>query len=682
MTGRDAADGPGPVLAVVHEVGRSAPRSALVLGVHGPGDDADAELFAAWIAGRHRRFQVTLECHGPGRHTLRLLPDTATPGPASLSAELLADLLGPYPGAGEPIALTGYQRELLHEALTRPDGPDRYLEQIHWNWSGPLDLARFRAAWQSVCERESVLRAAFDWTAVSRLVLHPRADVAIVHHTRGDIGWEDLLERDRRHGFPLHRPPLLRLTLLEGEPGAPVRVLLTCHRALFDERSVHVLLREFYRAYLAGGALPGGERRPDLRDHARWLARQSSEGARELWARTAPPRRAATAVGRRGGDTRQSGAGRLRRRLAEPYGSRLRAWAAAQGVGESSALHVAWALLLYRAAGTGGALPVTFGVQLSARDNAAPGAAGIPGLLGSPLPMTVRVDPAAPLAGLLQQARDALLDMAAYPWVCGDRIREWTGRGEDERLTDTLVSFDSPAGLPPELRGELEAQGIDVDEPRTVGAGTGLPLTVVARHESGGGALVLDAVYDRAVLADADACATLDQCVGLLRTLAELPDPDPTVSQALDLLADVEVPSMSRRLPEPRRTRLTTPRRGAPSADVICLVTVPGVVEGVHALFIRGHQGPETIVALDLDGSPGAVVPAELTDALTAGRRLVLCGCGPAAATAYDLARGLAQGAGHGTGFAVSVVMAGLGGPEGSADAMVRGLTALRAGRA
>ncbi|WP_150521599.1 hypothetical protein [Streptomyces subrutilus] len=61
---------------------------------------------------------------------------------------------------------------------------------------------------------------------------------------------------------------------------------------------MRLLLREFYRAYLADGVLPGGERRPDLRDHARWLARQGSDGARELWTRTAPPRHAATTPGR------------------------------------------------------------------------------------------------------------------------------------------------------------------------------------------------------------------------------------------------------------------------------------------------------------------------------------------------------------------------------------------------
>ncbi|MCZ0997872.1 hypothetical protein O1M63_06465 [Streptomyces mirabilis] len=129
---------------------------------------------------------------------------------------------------------------------------------------------------------------------------------------------------------------------------------------------MHLLLREFYRAYAAGGILPGGERRPDLRDHARWLAGQDTTAARQFWARAVPPPRAATRPGRPGGATGQSGPGLLDTRLRAPETFRLRSWAALRGAAESSALHLVWALLLYRAAGVSGPLPVSFGCSCRA----------------------------------------------------------------------------------------------------------------------------------------------------------------------------------------------------------------------------------------------------------------------------------------------------------------------------
>lgn len=713
----------GAVLAVVHEPVALSPGGPLVLELRGPLGPADAETVAARLAQRHRAFGVALDSHRPGHHTLRLTPPPAG-GVAALPADLLADLLAPPPPGGEVLPVTGHQQTLLRAALTpagtstststgdSSDGSTSSdgggssvgggVEQLYWDWSGPLDVARFAAAWQSVVDRECVLRACFDWVAAPRLVLHARAGADIAVCSPAAVTWPQLLRRDRARGFALHRPGLLRLTLLEAEPGAgaaPPRVLLTYHPALLDERGVHLLLREFYRAYAGGGVLPGGERRPDLRDHARWLAGQDTTAARQFWARAVPPPRAATRPGRPGGATGQSGPGLLHTRLRAPETFRLRSWAALRGAAESSALHLVWALLLYRAAGAKGPLPVSFGVQLSGRDIALPGAAGIPGLLDSPLPMTVTVDPAAPLADLLHQVRDTLLDLAAYPWASTETIRAWTprppaapgpaagpapgpaagpapgpaagpvaGAGAVCGAGGTLVRFDGPLVLPKVLRSELAAQGVHADTPRSAAGATGGPLTLAARHDSAGG-LVLGLFHDRAQLADEDAAALHSQCVRLLRALPDYRQAQASAGALLELLARAAVPRMARPVPPAPQHALTVLRPGHPHADVICLVTAPGVPAGSYDLFVRGHRGPEKIVAVHGDGAPG-VLPAALDQAPGPGRRLVLCGCGPGGRAAYELA----QRTPHAPGTALAVVMTGIGDAAASASALARGV--------
>ncbi|MFF4139012.1 condensation domain-containing protein [Streptomyces mirabilis] len=726
----------GAVLAVVHEPVALSPGGPLVLELRGPLGPADAETVAARLAQRHRAFGVALDSHRPGHHTLRLTPPDAG-GLAALPADLLADLLSPPPPGGEILPVTGHQQTLLRAALTpaatstatstggnggssdgnggSSDGSGGSdgggVEQLYWDWSGPFDVARFAAAWQSVVDRECVLRACFDWVAAPRLVLHARAEADIAVCSPAAVTWPQLLRRDRARGFALHRPGLLRLTLLAAEPGggagaAPPRVLLTYHPALLDERGVHLLLREFYRAYAAGGVLPGGERRPDLRDHARWLAGQDTTAARQFWARAVPPPRAATRPGRPGGATGQSGPGLLDTRLRAPETLRLRSWAALRGAAESSALHLVWALLLYRAAGVSGPLPVSFGVQLSGRDIALPGAAGIPGLLDSPLPMTVTVDPAAPLAGLLHQVRDTLLDLAAYPWASTETIRAWAprppaapagpaagsavgcaaglGPGPAAGLGpvagpaagvgplcgagSTLVRFDGPLVLPKVLRSELAAQGVHADTPRSAAGAAGGPLTLAARHDTAGG-LVLGLFYDRAQLADEDAAALHSQCVRLLRALPEFRQAQASAGQLLDLLARAAVPRMAGSVPPAPHPALTVLRPGHPHADVICLVTAPGVPAGSYDLFVRGHRGPEKIVAVHGDGAPGAL-PAALHQASGPGRRLVLCGCGPGGRAAYELA----QRTPHAPGMVSAVVMTGIGDAAASASALARGV--------
>ncbi|MFJ9041467.1 condensation domain-containing protein [Streptomyces sp. NPDC102406] len=662
------------VPVVLHEPGGASPAAPVLFELCEPVEAAQAEAVAARLALRHRSCTVSLDDDGTGRHLLRLTPDATAPLAARASAveELLADLLQP-PGA-ESIPVTGHQRDLLTAALASPAGPGRHVEQLCWTWAGPLNVPLFTAAWQSVADREAVLRASFDWTAAPRLVIHEHASLEIARHTAATIGWSELLRRDREREFALHRPGLLRLSLLDGPhtARATTRVLMSYHRALLDERGAYLLVREFYRAYLADGSVPGGERRPDIRDHADWVAGRGIDGARRFWTAAGPPRHAAVSPGRPGGVTHQGGTGRVQRRLRPHHTARLRDWAALQGAGESSVLHAVWALLLYRAAGTRGPSLVSFDVHFSGRDLALRDAAAVPGLLGSALPMTVTVDPATPVEELLWQVRDAVLDLSAYAWVSGDRVRGWSGRGDDPRLTDTLVRFDSRPELPPALLSELAARDIEVDVPREVGTDTSLPVTLVAQHDAVGG-LLLTATHDRAELSDADAAQTLSQCVHLLRSLSERSGPGGTVGEVLALLENSEVPRVARHSPVAPGAEARVLRRGGPHADVICLITVPGVAPGTHEALVRAYDGPEHVVTLS-PGEPADALPAAVTRLLGPRGRLVVCGSGPAACVAYAIGRAQASAT-----TATTVVMTGVGDAESSADALARALVRRRA---
>ncbi|WP_328443674.1 condensation domain-containing protein [Streptomyces sp. NBC_00386] len=678
---------PGAVLAVVHEPPGAHDGAPLVLELCGP-DRTDAEAIAARVARSHRAYDVELDAPQdgtakagrPDRHLLRLTPRSPAAAGAPLTDDLLADLLAP-PAAGT-VAVSGYRRALLEAALAAPGGPGHFVEQVYWDWTGPLERTRFITAWQSLTEREAVLRASFDWAGAPRLVLHDSAGIEVVEAVRDahtGAGWDELLRRDRDRGFEPYRPGLLRVSLLDLPPDAggagqvPTRLLVTYHRALLDERGARLLVRQFYRSYLAGGTLPGADRRPDIRDHARWLRRQDPAAARELWAAAAPPAGAAVSPARPGGPPcRGGGTGRIQRRLGPPQSARLRSWAVGRGAGESSALHVVWALLLYRAAGTRGPLPVAFGVHVPGRDLPLRAASGIPGLLGDPLPMTVTVDPAAPLADLLLQVRDAALDLTAYAWVCTDQVREWSGRAPGSRLTETTVRFDSHPELPANLRSELAAQGIKVGAPRSAGGATTLPITLVAHHDAED-ALVLGALYDRARFTDTEASGVLAQCLQLLRSLPDHPDARFTVGDALRLLGTCAVPVMTVPGAGAAGPAPAVLRAGEPGADLVCLVTVPGVTPGVYDLLLRRYEGPERIVSLTVTG--GQVPSAVLGELIGDAGRLTVCGAGPAGRAAHEIARRAARW----TRQAPAVVMTGVGGAAESAQALSRALLAVRA---
>lgn len=497
----------------------------------------------------------------------------------------------------QTVPVTPQQHGLLLDALAH-QGTGRYVEQLHWRWHGPLDTERFTAAWQSVFDGETVLRAAFDWQDEPHLVLHDRITPDVVRLAHGTADWEELLESDRLRGFDLRRPGLLRATLLDdeatGENGGSTRILLTFHHVLLDGWSVSLLIQRFYRAYLAGGALPAGDRRPDIRDYAAWLRAQDTTPAREFWSTAVPQGTLAVRPALPGDPTGQSGSGRVQTALTPEEADRLRGWAATHAATESSALNTAWALLLGRADGGTGPVPVGFGVTVSGRGIPLDGIEGVPGLLMNSLPMAAEVDPAATVPQLLAQLRDQALDMASYEWVSTGQIHEWTGRGAGEKLVESIVVFENYPRSQDGLEADLAAQGIRVELPDAAGSETAFPVSLLAFRDTDG-SLQLVVVHDRARLSDADAALLLDVYARLLRDLPEVADDLTTVADVMETLLDDTLPTMADR---PRAAETDTTGDTWPEGPGTQLVkdawqTVFGttdVAPGTHFFEAGGHS--------------------------------------------------------------------------------------------
>ncbi|MFH8930920.1 amino acid adenylation domain-containing protein [Streptomyces pristinaespiralis] len=576
-------------------------------GVDEAGVDALVEQMSwvlATLAGADPHAVTPAEITAPGATGPAPRPARPTAPPAVLAHS--GDDGSDHGGAGDgpgTVPVTPQQHGLLLDALAHP-GTGRYVEQLFWRWHGPLDTDRFTAAWQSVFDRETVLRASFDWQDEPCLVLHDHVTAEVTRHAAGPAGPADfdaLMERDRLRGFDLRTPGLLRVTLVDdpapadGREPLSVRILLTFHHVLLDGWSVSILLQEFYRAYLAGGALPGGERRPDVRDYSQWLSEQDTAPAREFWSDAVPAAAPVVQPAIPGPATGQSGSGRAECRLSAAEADRLRAWAAARAATESSALQAVWALLLYRAGGTSGPAPVGFGVTVSGRGIALDAVERLPGLLMNSLPMTIQVDPGHSLPRLLTELRDQALDMAAYEWVSTGQIHEWSGRRPGEKLVESLIVFENYPRSSGDLESALAAQGIRVELPDAAGSQTAFPVTLLAYRDVDG-SLVLAAVHDRGRIADAEAEKLVAQCARLLRELPATDDEATTVADVLATVTDADLPRMAERSEQPDDTGETPADwPEGPEADLVrqAWQTVFGTTDvdpGEHFFEAGGHS--------------------------------------------------------------------------------------------
>jgi hypothetical protein len=632
------------------------------------------------------------------------------------------------------------QQDLLLDALVRPGG-GLHVEQLAVRWRGPLDVPRFIAAWQALYEADAVLRTGLapPTGAPPALAVHPGVVPRIAYHRAdGGADWHTLVRSERLREFDLRRAGQLRVALLEapGTAGAAdrariTRLLFTYHHAFLDGRSMRALLRSFLRAYVADGRPLGGVRRPDVRDHAQWLSRQDVVAAREFWMRAAvPPPDAVTlpALPLAPPADRQ-GHEWFRERLTPVEAARLRTWAAVQGAAESTALQAVWALLLYRAAGAGSPgtpdpVSVAFSVAVSGRGIALPGAELLSGPLRVCHPLHLRLAADMPVSRLLNTLGAHALDRAAYEWVSGGQIDDWTTTTPDTRPADpppgpddpspdpggtslgpggrgvvprseSLVVFEAPptvglvagqggglygitsaasAASAAALAGELAAEGVRVDEPEVLVAPTALPLTLVAGHDAEGG-LVLTCVHDRARFPDADAAGLLAQTARLLRTLSDGRGAL-DVSGALAVLGGLPVPHSKPQLPW--NVRVLRPAAW-PGAGTIWVLPAAGSPPGCYDLLPELYRGPQALAVLPAGAGPGLCLEV-LRPGLARQEPVFLGGfCG-----AGDLARqAAARVAAHGW-YPPPVAIGGS--PEGGAEplrVLVRALesTVAAAGR-
>ncbi|MEV7020222.1 condensation domain-containing protein [Streptomyces sp. NPDC093991] len=576
--------------------------------------------------------------------------------------EELATSTGAPPGTTSTVAASPLQRELLADADAHP-GTGRQIEQLSWVWHGPLDIPRFTAAWQCVFDREAVLRAAFDHGPDPAITIHDRVVPQVVRMPYPGADRFDALVSDRRRGLDPRSPGPLRITLLDGprdDGTAPrtTRVLLTYHLALLDSWSVRLLVAEFCRAYLADGTLPGGDRRPDVRDYAHWIESQDHAPAREFWLRSAPRPTTAASVPAHATASpvaRGTGTGRARVRLTSSAAARLDAWAARWGATESGALQAAWALLLYRAAGADGSMPVRFNVAVSGRGIPLEGVERLPGALRNPLPVSVEVDPAATVPDLLATLRDQAIDLSSYEWVSAGQIQGWTGTVPNgpaghERCAESLLVFESGPDPLQRLEPSLAAHGIRVEFPETTGAANAFAVTLVAHRDEAGG-LVLSVIHDRARLADGP--GLLADCAGLLRQLPYTADETTPIAELLD-----ELPATAAAQPP-----FTTLRQG--TGGVICLVPSPGVPRSWYVRLSAQYVGPETVILLRLAPQGPRAWHRALRPLAAAGRPLLLVACSGTGAAAYETSCLLAADGCH---PATVVLTADTGPDQGGGD--------------
>ncbi|MEV0238487.1 non-ribosomal peptide synthase/polyketide synthase [Streptomyces sp. NPDC050674] len=605
---------------------RSADRPHLI-DVLGRVTDKRLEFTWSYSRAVHRQDTVARLAEETAEELRRIVRHCAGPGAggrtpsdfplAALEQSAVDRLVGDGRDVTDVYPLTPTQTGMVVHGMDEP-GEGLYVEQITFVADGVRDPALLADAWQHVVDATPVLRTAVALTGVPTPLqtVHRRVPLPVSR-----LDWSDLdparqaselrrlLNEDKARGIDLHRPPLLRVTLIR--LGADeVRVVWTFHHVLLDGWSVFHVLSDVLQAHaaLAAGTEPRLPQRRPFADYAAWLAGRDTAAAEEHWkaalagyaAPTPLPydRRPAPGAAARSGTW-------LSQRLDADGTARLTDFARRHRLTLNTLAQGAWALLLARA---GGGREVCFGTTVSGRPADLAGADTITGLFITTLPARVTVDESTPCTAWLRELQAARAEDRRFDHVPLTDLHQWSELPPGTPLFDSLLVFENyPVGDATAGAHGVRVHGLDARE------ATNYPLTVVI---SPGDELTVELGYDPRYFDETTAEALAARLVHGLTALAASGDEAPL--HAVDVLPPAE---RHRLLHGPARPHLPLP----PPA------TLPTLIE---AAVDRWPDQP----ALEAGESTLTFAEAEARANLLA-HRLIARGAGPGDLVALVLPR-------------------------------------------
>jgi amino acid adenylation domain-containing protein/non-ribosomal peptide synthase protein (TIGR01720 family) len=435
------------------------------------------------------------------------------------------DLTAPNIEATYP--LSPLQQGMLFHSLRDPDAAF-YCQQSVTATEG-LDVSAFRRAWQRLLDRHTILRTSFHWEGLDSPLqaVHREVALPVEEHDWRALPPADqkarltaFLLKDRKRGFVLSEPPMLRLALIHIDEDTWYYVW-SHHHILLDGWSAPLVFKEVWAHYqaLRRGREPSLPPARPYQDYIAWLGQQELGGAESFWRQnlagfTEPtPLPLDRLTGHRPHleDCREQ----VREELSEALSTALQTLARRHGLTLNTVVQGAWALLLARHSGRD---DVVFGATVSGRPPTLPGVESIVGMFINTLPVRVRVPFEQPILPWLTEIQKRSADLTQYEHSPLTQVNSWSEVPRGTPLFQSLVVFDNyPVAQPSNQReGALRVRSVHQAAEHT---NYPLMLVVLPRDE-----VVLNLVHNPAQYDRDTALRVLDQLKTLLANIAANPE--------------------------------------------------------------------------------------------------------------------------------------------------------------
>ncbi len=344
--------------------------------------------------------------------------------------------------------LTPMQEGMLFQAFyAEHSGVD--VEQIVCRLRESLDVPNLLRAWEHVVARHPAFRTAFRWSdveqplqqVVARVdVPFQESDWRMLSGAEQEAQLASFLDSDRREGFDLSKPPLLRLALFRTAE-SEYSLVWTFHHLVADGRSHLLALDEAFAAYKlfrSGGTLELPPPAELFRDHVESLPQREREGDEAFWRQLVGDFSEPTSLTPSASITAATRFATLRAEIPEALTGRLRRIASENELTLNTFLQGAWALVLSRYSAR---QDVVFGAVRAGRPSLAD-SAGTVGNYINTVPIRMTCSSETTLRTFLATLRSLNLSLRDHETTPLVRVQRWSGVPFGTPLFDSLLVYD------------------------------------------------------------------------------------------------------------------------------------------------------------------------------------------------------------------------------------------------
>ncbi|MEL7168744.1 MAG: condensation domain-containing protein, partial [Bacteroidota bacterium] len=433
------------------------------------------------------------------------------------------------PRIDDVYALSPMQKGMLFHTIYAP-GAGEHINQLQWRFVGNLDVDAFKGAWAAIVAQHDILRTAFVWEGQE----DPRqAVLASVDIRWVEQDWRALdeaeqqrrlglfVEADRKKGFNLARPPLMRFLLIRT---AEDEYLFhwSHHHILVDGWSVAALFGEVHDAYkaLRSGQRPQRTRATPYRTYIEWLEEQDHEAGAAFWRQELAGDVKPTSLGLQAGTVQRGMSNdgppsRVRVSLSPESTAQLREAARSMRVTLNTMVQGAWALLLSRYSGE---QDVLFGAVASGRSPEVKGVESMIGLFINTLPVRVAVDEDEQVGTWLQALQAHQAKARRYDFFPLYEMQRDSGLSHESTLFESILAFENyPVQELEAMSDESALQIGDVHLQEQ----TNYPITV---EVTGAESLTCSALFSAQRFAESEVERVLEHLGLLLKGMAASPE--------------------------------------------------------------------------------------------------------------------------------------------------------------